>query len=202
MAVGSAIYAQNQDFGLFNMIDTPVWLEIIIALILLDLIIYAQHVISHKIPLLWRLHKIHHTDLDVDVTTAVRFHPLEILLSMVFKMAVVVILGPAVMAVIIFEIALSSFALFSHTNLKIPAKMDLMIRKIIVTPAMHKIHHSCQIDETNSNYGFNLSIWDRIFGTYKHQPDRGYDQMQIGLNEHRAQQDLGLLSLILMPFRR
>lgn len=199
VAVGIAVIAAERNWGLFNMLDLPIWLEITLAIIILDMMIYWQHVASHHIPFLWALHKVHHADRDIDVTTGSRFHPIEIGLSMLYKMALVVILGAPVLAVIIFEIILNGCAMFNHSNVKLPLGFDRVLRRFIVTPDMHRVHHSTIVAETNSNYGFSLSLWDRIFSSYTAQPSKGHDGMVIGLEEY---QDAGPASLtwsLLLP---
>lgn len=191
-AVGIALIADEQHWGLLNNTSLPMWLELLIAVVLLDLVIYLQHVMFHAIPLLWRLHMVHHTDLDFDVTTGVRFHPLEIILSMIIKIAAVTAIGPAAIAVIIFEIVLNASSMFNHGNIKLPGYIDRVLRLMIVTPDMHRVHHSVIRRETNSNYGFNLAWWDRLFGTYRDQPAAGHKDMIIGLEHFR---DPGLLTL-------
>ena len=199
VAVGVSVIAAERNWGLFNMLDLPIWLEITLAIIILDMMIYWQHVASHHIPFLWALHKVHHADRDIDVTTGSRFHPIEIGLSMLYKMALVVILGAPVLAVIIFEIILNGCAMFNHSNVKLPIGFDRVLRRFIVTPDMHRVHHSTIVAETNSNYGFSLSLWDRIFSSYTAQPSKGHDGMVIGLEEY---QDAGPASLtwsLLLP---
>ncbi len=205
VAVGVASWAISQGWGLFNLIDLPMWLEIVISIIILDMMIYWQHVVSHHIPFLWALHKVHHADRDIDVTTGSRFHPIEIALSMAYKMILMIILGPAVLAVIIFEIILNGTAMFNHSNVKLPLKLDRILRGLIVTPDMHRVHHSVIVGETNSNYGFSLSIWDRLFKSYVAQPKLGHDGMTIGLEEHQNRGPASLswsLSLPFKPFKR
>lgn len=201
VAVGVAVIAETKGWGLFNMIDLPVWLEIILAIIILDVMIYWQHVASHHIPFLWALHKVHHADRDIDVTTGSRFHPLEIALSMGYKMILVVILGPAVLAVIIFEIILNGCAMFNHSNVKLPVGFDRVLRRFIVTPDMHRVHHSSITAETNSNYGFSLSIWDRIFGSYTAQPAKGHEGMEIGLSDYQSSAPSSLTWSLILPFK-
>lgn len=201
-AVGVAAYASTQGWGLLNMIALPDWVVIIISLILLDMAIYWQHVATHKIPILWRLHQVHHTDRDMDVTTAVRFHPIEICLSMVYKMAIVAILGAPVAAVILFEVILNGCAMFNHANLRLPKWLDRALRIFIVTPDMHRVHHSAQPTETNSNYGFSTSLWDRIFGSYTAQPSAGHNAMTIGLSEHQNEHPREVLWSFMLPFKR
>lgn len=181
LAVGAALDASARGVGLFNIIEAPVWLEYLLAILILDFVIWAQHLITHKVPILWRLHRVHHADRDVDVTTAVRFHPVEIALSMILKIGVVYLLGPAALAVILFEIMLNGTAMFNHANLKLPPRVDAVLRLFLVTPDMHRVHHSVDRAEHDSNYGFALSIWDRAFGTYIAQPKDGHDEMTLGL---------------------
>jgi len=181
LAVGAAVDAQAQGWGLFNALTLPGWIEIVAAILVLDLIIWAQHLITHKIPVLWRLHRVHHADVDMDVTTAIRFHPVEIALSMLLKIGVVYVLGPAALAVILFEIILNGTAMFNHANIRLPLWLDAIVRRVLVTPDMHRVHHSIHRHEHDSNYGFALSIWDRMFGTYTAQPEAGHDDMTVGL---------------------
>lgn len=181
LAVGAAVDAQAQGWGVFNFTNWPVWLEIGIAILVLDFAIWLQHLITHKVPLLWRLHQVHHADVDMDVTTAIRFHPVEIALSMLLKIGLVYLLGPAALAVIIFEILLNGTAMFNHANIRLPLWLDAIVRRVLVTPDMHRVHHSVHRAEHDSNYGFALSIWDQIFGTYIAQPKAGHDDMQVGL---------------------
>lgn len=181
LAVGAAIDAEAQGWGLFNALVLPMWLEVILVVLLLDFAIWLQHLITHKVPLLWRLHRVHHADVDMDVTTAIRFHPIEIALSMLLKIGLVYLLGPAAIAVVLFEIILNGTAMFHHSNLALPAWLDKPLRKVLVTPDMHRVHHSVHRAEHDSNYGFSLSIWDRIFGTYIAQPKAGHDAMKVGL---------------------
>lgn len=200
-AVGMAVFTTEHSWGLFNVIDLPPLLEILIAIIALDFIIYLQHVLVHAVPLLWRLHRVHHADLDYDVTTGIRFHPIEIILSMLIKFAAIACLGPAVIAVIIFEVILNGMAMFNHGNVGLPAALDRLLRFFIVTPDMHRVHHSIEDDETNSNFGFNLSIWDRLFGTYREQPRLGHEQMQIGIRQFTTPRQTNWLSgILMMPF--
>ena len=181
LAVGAAIDASQAGLGLFNQLNWPVWIEITICILMLDFFIWGQHLITHKVPLLWRLHRVHHADVDMDVTTAIRFHPVEIALSMILKIGLVYLIGPAAWAVIIFEVLLNGTALFNHANINIPKPIDTVLRKVIVTPDMHRIHHSKNRLEHDTNYGFALSIWDRIFGTYKDLPIDGHKEMDLGL---------------------
>jgi len=202
LAVGFAFLVEDRGIGLFNLVDLPLWLELLAAILLLDLAIWAQHVAFHRVPLFWRLHRVHHADMDIDVTTGLRFHPVEIILSMLFKFAVIALLGPAAVAVLVFEVVLNGAAMFNHANFRLPLWLDRIVRTIIVTPDFHRVHHSTIVGETNSNYGFNLTLWDRIFGTCVSQPSRGHDGMDIGLAEYRAGDRQGLLWMLALPFRR
>ncbi|MXU66420.1 sterol desaturase family protein [Oceanomicrobium pacificus] len=182
LAVGAALDAAARGWGLFNRIDWPVALEVLLSVLILDFLIWLQHVVTHKVPLLWRLHQVHHADPDFDVTTAIRFHPVEIALSMGLKIGAVYLLGPAALAVILFEILLNGMAMFNHANLALPRWLDRWLRLVVVTPDMHRVHHSVDRDEHDTNYGFSLSIWDRLFGTYRPQPRDGHEGMRIGLD--------------------
>ena len=199
VAVGVAVIAAEKHWGLFNMLGLPIWLEFALAVIILDMMIYWQHVASHHIPFLWAMHKVHHADRDIDVTTGSRFHPIEIGLSMLYKMALVVILGAPILAVIIFEIILNGCAMFNHSNVKLPLGFDRVLRRFIVTPDMHRVHHSTIAAETNSNYGFSLSLWDRVFGSYTAQPSNGHDGMVIGLDEYQHAGPASLTWSLLLP---
>ena len=181
LAVGVAIDAQSLGIGLFNIVGLPLWLEFVLAVLILDFAIWLQHLLTHKIPVLWRLHRVHHADRDMDVTTAIRFHPVEILLSMALKIGLVYLIGPAAWAVVIFEVILNGNALFNHANLNVPRPVDAVLRIVLVTPDMHRVHHSVHRYEHDSNYGFALSIWDRVFRTYRAQPDKGHNGMTVGL---------------------
>ena len=181
IAIVAAVDVSNGKMGLFNIINFPIWIEIILTVIILDLIIWGQHFLSHKIPFVWRFHRMHHTDRDLDVTTAVRFHPFEIIFSMFIKITSIYILGASAIAVIIFEIMLNGMAMFNHANLRIPFRIENILRKFIVTPDLHRIHHSIYIDEHNKNFGFSLSIWDKIFKCYLDQPRDGHKDMKLGL---------------------
>jgi len=198
-AIGTAEFASAKNWGLFNLIDLPVWFEIVIAILILDCLIYWQHVASHYFPILWRVHQVHHLDRDIDTTTGIRFHPIEILLSMLYKMVCVLLLGPAALAVFLFEVILNASAMFNHANLSLPLKLDRFLRTIIVTPDMHRVHHSVRPNETNSNYGFNLSIWDRMFGSYIPQPEDGHGDMVIGLSEVQDDKPSSLLWTLMRP---
>jgi sterol desaturase/sphingolipid hydroxylase (fatty acid hydroxylase superfamily) len=201
-AIAVAIWASSKGIGIFNVLDLPFWLEIVLAFVLLDFAIYLQHVISHRVPLFWRFHKVHHTDRDLDASSAVRFHPVEILLSMLYKCGLVLLIGPAALAVLIFEIVLNASAIFNHANLKLPLGLDKSLRAVIVTPDMHRVHHSVIEGETNSNYGFNFSIWDKLCGTYKDQPKAGHESMTIGLSEHQSSAPAKLLWSLKLPFAK
>jgi sterol desaturase/sphingolipid hydroxylase (fatty acid hydroxylase superfamily) len=202
LAVGTAIWATDAGLGLFNVWDAPLWLTVPATVILLDLAIYAQHVALHKVPFLWRFHKVHHVDTEIDVTTGLRFHPLEIVASMAYKMGCVAVLGAPVEAVIMFEIVLNASTLFNHSNLRLSGRMDRLLRAVIVTPDMHRVHHSTFERETNSNYGFFLSIWDRLFRTHRRAPAEPLATMAIGLAEHQDARPSSLLWSLVLPFRR
>lgn len=198
-AVGLAVFGEERGWGLLNVLDVPVWLAFTVSLLALDLAIYLQHVMFHAVPLLWRLHRMHHADLEFDVSTGLRFHPVEILLSMVIKFAAVAALGPPVAAVLVFEILLSATAMFNHSNVRIPARLDRFLRLIVVTPDMHRVHHSILPHETNSNFGFNLPWWDLLLGTYRAQPEEGHDAMTIGIDQFRTRRDLWLDRMLTQP---
>jgi sterol desaturase/sphingolipid hydroxylase (fatty acid hydroxylase superfamily) len=200
LAVGVAVIAADQGWGLFNIIHVPATVAFIACLLLFDLAIYCQHLVFHKVNWLWRLHRVHHCDLDFDVTTAVRFHPVEILLSMLIKIAITLALGAPPMAVLVFEIVLNFTALFNHGNIRLPVPVDSLLRWVVVTPDMHRVHHSDVAIETNSNFGFNLPWWDRLFGTYRAQPQGGHLGMTVGLKEFPQDAPQGLLRLLQQPF--
>lgn len=201
LAVAAATWAQSNEIGLFNQIGFLTQIEWLLAVLLLDLLIYGQHVVFHYVPIFWRLHKMHHADPDIDASTAIRFHPIEILLSMVIKLGAVVALGAAPVAVILFEIILNGTAVFNHGNVRLPLRIDRVLRSLMVTPDMHRVHHSVIVRETNSNFGFNLSIWDRFFGTYCAQPKMGHIDMNIGLAEHRDDSPTKFMWSLGLPFR-
>jgi sterol desaturase/sphingolipid hydroxylase (fatty acid hydroxylase superfamily) len=184
-AVGMAAVTAQNSWGLFNSYPVPAWLAVLASVIVLDFFIWLQHVMVHAVPLLWRLHRVHHADRDIDVTTGARFHTLEIILSMGIKFAVIVLIGPPVVAVVIFEVLLNATSMFNHGNVRIPERVDRVLRWFVVTPDMHRVHHSVEDDETNSNFGFNLPWWDRLFGTYRAQPRAGHEQMTIGIRTFR-----------------
>ena len=187
--------------GLFNNIEVSPWVAVVASMLLLDLAIYVQHIMFHAVPGLWRLHRMHHADLDYDATTGLRFHPVEILISMGIKLAMVAALGPPAVAVLLFELILNATALFNHANIDLPRSVDRWLRWIVVTPDMHRVHHSSDPRETNSNYGFNLPWWDRLLGTYIAQPAKGHDDMEIGIEQFRTNRDLWLDRMLIQPLR-
>ena len=198
--VAVAVFAVEYGWGILNFYDVAPSLAIIISVIILDLAIYIQHIMMHAVPLFWRLHRMHHADLDFDVTTGVRFHPIEIIFSMLIKMAVIVIIGAPAIAVVIFEVLLNATALFNHSNIKLPLVLDRFFRLIVVTPDMHRVHHSALPFETNKNFGFNIPWWDHLFGTYLAQPEVGHEDMKIGINLFRSPKDLHFFHMLLQPF--
>ena len=200
-AVGLALALEGRGVGLLPWLGLPQPLAVLLAVVLLDLAIYLQHVMFHAVPLLWRLHRMHHADLDFDVTTGLRFHPVEILLSMVIKLMVVVALGAPAVAVLVFEVLLNATAMFNHANLRLPQRLDRVLRLVLVTPDMHRVHHSVVPRETNSNFGFNLAAWDRIFGTYRAQPAAGHEAMTIGIEQFRDPRELRLDRMLTQPLR-
>lgn len=200
LPVALAELAETRGWGLFNKVPVALWLKVLLSLITLDFIIYLQHRLFHRIPALWRLHRMHHTDLDLDVTSASRFHPLEIMISILIKMAAVLFLGAPAVALLAFETLLNAGAMFNHGNIKLPAGLDPLLRLFLVTPDMHRVHHSVIARETDSNFGFNLPWWDHICGTYRAQPEKGHLGMTIGLREYRDPAKLTLLRLLLQPF--
>jgi sterol desaturase/sphingolipid hydroxylase (fatty acid hydroxylase superfamily) len=200
-AVGLAFVAEARGFGLFNIVAVPQWAAVGSSVIILDLVIYLQHVLFHAVPALWRLHRMHHADLEFDVSTGLRFHPIEILLSMAIKLAAIAALGPPALAVLVFEVLLNSTSMFNHGNIYIPLGLDRYLRWIVVTPDMHRVHHSIRSRETNSNFGFNLPWWDRMFGTYVPQPGAAHETMTIGIEQFRDARELGLDRLLVQPFR-
>jgi sterol desaturase/sphingolipid hydroxylase (fatty acid hydroxylase superfamily) len=198
-AVGAALFAAGKGWGLFNLVDAPAWLAVVASVLLLDLAIYLQHVMFHAVPVLWRFHRMHHTDLEFDVTTGLRFHPVEILLSMAIKVAVIAALGPPAVAVLIFEVILNATSMFNHGNVRIPAALDRVLRWVVVTPDMHRVHHSILPAETNSNFGFNVPWWDRLLGTYRAQPSAGHLAMTIGIEQFRRPRELWLDRMLIQP---
>jgi len=200
-AVALALLCEQRGWGLLNSVELPRWVAIVVAVLALDLAIYLQHVLFHAVPALWRLHRMHHADLDLDVTTGARFHPIEILASMVVKLAVVTALGAPAEAVLAFEILLNATSMFNHANICMPARVDGVLRWIVVTPDMHRVHHSIVPQETNSNFGFNMPWWDRLFGTYRAQPAAGHEAMTIGIGQFRTAREQWLDRMLTQPFR-
>jgi sterol desaturase/sphingolipid hydroxylase (fatty acid hydroxylase superfamily) len=200
-AVGLALLAEAKGWGLLYFLGLPVWADALLATLALDFAIYLQHVLFHAVPALWRLHRMHHADLEFDVTTGARFHPIEILLSMGLKLGVVAALGAPAVAVLIFEVLLNATAMFNHSNVRMPAWVDGVLRWVVVTPDMHRVHHSIVARETNSNFGFNLPWWDRLFGTYRAQPTAGHDAMIIGIEQFREPREQRLDRMLTQPFR-
>ena len=201
-AVAAAVYVDSKGWGLFNLLELAPTIELIASLVLLDLAIYGQHVAAHYVPMLWQFHKVHHSDIEFDVTTALRFHPIEIFISMLWKIVLVFLLGPSVAAVTLFEIILNGCAMFNHANIKWPFWVDRVIRWFIATPDMHRIHHSIIPRELNSNYGFSISLWDRLFGTYRWQPEKGHTEMKIGLENHQDSAPTKFLWSLKYPFTK
>ena len=201
-AVGVAAAASQNGWGLFNAWPVSPWPAMIASIVIMDFVIWVQHVMVHAIPLLWRLHRVHHADPDYDVTTGARFHTLEIILSMLIKFATILLLGPPVVAVVLFEIILNATAMFNHGNVRLPAGLDRVLRWLLVTPDMHRVHHSVEDDEANSNFGFSLSWWDRLFGTYRDQPRGGHEGMTIGIHKYHEPKDVSWITgMLLLPFR-
>ncbi len=199
-AVGIALLVESRGGGLLSMLGAPAWVVFVFAVVLLDLAIYLQHMLFHAVPVLWRLHRMHHADIDVDVTNGLRFHPFEILLSLLLKFAVIAALGPPAAAVVVFEVLLNASSIFNHGNVAMPARLDAWLRWLLVTPDMHRIHHSWYMEERNSNYGFNLSWWDRLFGTYRAQPRDGQLTMTLGLPTLREPAWRRLDRMLVQPF--
>ncbi len=201
-AVGVAATAAQEGWGLLNHTDLSVAARVVIAVVAMDFVIWLQHVMVHAIPLLWRLHRVHHADLDYDVTTGARFHPIEIILSMLIKFATILLLGPPVAAVVIFEVLLNAMAMFNHGNIHLPEPIDRLLRLLVITPDMHRVHHSTAEDEANSNFGFNLSVWDRLFGTYIEQPRGGQEGMTLGIDHYRDPVEVNQLpGMLMLPFK-
>jgi sterol desaturase/sphingolipid hydroxylase (fatty acid hydroxylase superfamily) len=200
-AVGLAVLGAQRSWGLLNNLPLPRWVAVVASIVPLDLAIYLQHVIFHAIPALWRVHRMHHADLDFDVTTGARFHPVEIILSMLIKFGVVVTFGVPASGVLIFEVLLNATSMFNHGNVRIPLRVDRWLRWLVVTPDMHRVHHSIVVGETNSNFGFNLPWWDRLLGTYRDQPAAGHEGMTIGIEQFREKRELRLDRMLLQPFR-
>ena len=200
--VALAVMAEARGWGILNLVDLPFLLTVVMSVVVLDLVIYFQHVMFHAVPALWRLHRMHHADLDFDVTTGARFHPIEIVLSILLKFAVITVIGPPAVAVIIFEVLLNGTSMFNHGNIRLPLALDRILRWFVVTPDMHRVHHSNIPAETNSNFGFSLPYWDRLFGTYRDQPQLGHEVMTIGLDTFREAGDLHLHKMLIQPFKR
>jgi sterol desaturase/sphingolipid hydroxylase (fatty acid hydroxylase superfamily) len=200
-AVGFALFAGSRGWGLFNRLAWPPWLEVLGAVLVMDLAIYLQHRLFHRVPVLWRLHRMHHSDLDVDVTTGARFHPLEILLSLGIKFVVIVSVGASPLSVLVFEILLNATSMFNHGNVRVPPAVERLLRLLVVSPDMHRVHHSILRQETDSNFGFNFPWWDRIFGSYRPQPEAGHETMTLGLEEFRDGKELRLDRMLTQPFR-
>jgi len=200
-AVSLALMGANRGWGLMNNLPVPAWIGIVGSVMLLDLAIYFQHVMFHAVPVLWRLHRMHHTDLDFDVTTGARFHPIEIVLSMLIKLSAVAALGTPAIAVLVFEVLLNATSMFNHGNVRLAGRLDRYLRWVVVTPDMHRVHHSIVVDETNSNFGFNLPWWDRLLGTYRAEPAASHDGMTIGIEQFRQARELWLDRMLLQPFR-
>ena len=201
-AIGAARFAEDRGWGLFNYLEWPDGLEFFLAMVFLDLMIYLQHVVVHMIPLFWRFHVVHHSDLDLDVSSGLRFHPIEILGSMVYKIGIVFALGPDPLAVLVFEAILNGMAQFSHSNITLPEKLDYVMRWVLVTPDMHRIHHSVVVQETNSNFGFNLSVWDRMLGNYIREAMKRQPEIIIGVDTFRRSEEVSFQKLLAMPFRK
>jgi sterol desaturase/sphingolipid hydroxylase (fatty acid hydroxylase superfamily) len=201
-AAGVAAVAATRGWGVLNIYPVPPLLSLVVAVVALDFVIWVQHVLVHAVPVLWRLHRVHHADLDYDLTTGARFHPLEILLSMLIKFAAILVVGPPVVAVVIFEVVLNASSMLNHGNVRLPAALDRWLRWVLVTPDMHRVHHSVEDDETNSNFGFNLSLWDRLLGTYRDQPRAGHTGMTIGIRDHRSPRQVDTLpGMLALPFQ-
>lgn len=200
-AVGVALFAESRGWGALYLLEVPFWLRVALAVLVLDFAIWAQHVMFHAVPALWRLHRMHHADLDFDLTTGLRFHPIEILLSMIIKAGVIVMVGAPALAVLVFEVLLNATSVFNHSNVRMPRTLDRALRWIVVTPDMHRVHHSWYPEETDSNFGFNLPWWDRLLGTYRDQPRDGHEGMTIGINLFRDPAELRLDRMLTQPFR-
>jgi sterol desaturase/sphingolipid hydroxylase (fatty acid hydroxylase superfamily) len=200
-AVGVALVCEANGWGILHVLAAPSWVAVPLAVLLLDLAIYGQHVLFHAVPVLWRLHRMHHADLEFDVTTGFRFHPVEIVLSMLIKFAVIAVVGAPALAVLIFEVLLNATSMFNHSNVRMPASIDAVLRWLVVTPDMHRVHHSIMARETHSNFGFNLPWWDRLFGTYRAQPEAGHERMTLGIPAFRDKSELRLDRMLLQPLR-
>jgi sterol desaturase/sphingolipid hydroxylase (fatty acid hydroxylase superfamily) len=201
-AIGVAFWATSNGYGIFNMVDVPYWVAFGISFVVLDFAIWFSHLASHKVPMFWRIHRMHHSDVDIDASTAIRFHPIEIALSMCWKFLIVTLLGAPVESVLVFEIVLNGSAIFNHSNTKLPLWFDKILRVLVVTPDMHRVHHSIIQDEHDTNYGFNLSIWDRMFNTYTDQPREGHEGMTIGLPDWQDEKPARIDWTLLVPFKK
>lgn len=201
LAVGAATWAEDQSLGLLNVLELPFFVACVVAFLALDVLIYTQHVVFHHVPLFWRLHQVHHADPNIDTSTGIRFHPIEIVLSMGIKIVAVVALGAPAIAVILFEVVLNATSLFNHGNVRIAGGVDRWVRRLFVTPDMHRVHHSMIRAETDSNFGFNFSVWDRVFGTYRETPEKGHLDMEIGLPEHQNAAPTKIIWSLGLPFR-
>ena len=200
-AVGVTVFASEHGWGLLNYYQLPFLLAVVLSVVAMDFIVYLQHVMVHAVPALWRLHRVHHADPDYDVTTGARFHTLEIILSMLIKFATIIVLGPPVVAVVIFEVVLNATAMFNHGNIKLPLGLDRMLRLFVVTPDMHRVHHSVEDDEANCNFGFSLPWWDRLFGTYREQPRGGHEGMTIGIHHYTDLKQVSWIhGMLMLPF--
>lgn len=199
-AMGAAVMAADRHWGLLHQVAWPLWVKLILAIVALDLALYLQHVMFHAVPLFWRFHMMHHADLDCDVTTGLRFHPVEAILSMFIKLAAIAVLGPLPQAVLAFEVLLNATSMFNHSNVRMPESVDRVLRWLIVTPDMHRVHHSMLPRETNTNFGFNLPWWDRLLGTYRPQPEGGHEGITLGLEQFRDPARLTLMGMLLLPF--
>jgi sterol desaturase/sphingolipid hydroxylase (fatty acid hydroxylase superfamily) len=200
--LGFSLFAESEGWGLLRRIDLPLAFSVFLSVVILDLVIYLQHVMFHGVPALWRIHMVHHADQDLDFTTGIRFHPVEILLSVGIKFAAISVLGPPVISVFLFEVLLNATSMFNHGNIRLPINLDHWLRWTLVTPDMHRVHHSVAIDESNSNFGFNLSWWDRLFGTYRAQPQTGHQEMQLGVARLQQPEVRSLLGLLVLPFKQ
>jgi sterol desaturase/sphingolipid hydroxylase (fatty acid hydroxylase superfamily) len=200
--VTTALIAEENAWGLFNIIQVTPWISLLLYLLIFDLTIYWQHRLFHRFNILWRLHRVHHTDLDYDVSTGIRFHPFSILLSVLIKLCLIIVMGPAAVAVLVSEILLNTTSMFNHSNIKLPPKFDAALRYILVTPDMHRVHHSTLEAEHNTNFGFNFPWWDRLFGSYLAQPSKGHDEMKIGIQAYDEDKAIGLRALLVQPFGR
>lgn len=199
-AVGAARLATEQNWGLLNHAAWPIWIEMVLGIIALDFTLYLQHVMFHAVPFFWRFHMMHHADLDFDVTTGLRFHPVEVVLSMLIKLAAIAVIGPLPEAVVAFEVLLNATSMFNHGNVRMPTAVDRALRWVLVTPDMHRVHHSILPQETNTNFGFNLPWWDQLLGTYRSQPEGGHEEMTLGLEQFRDPARLTLTGILLLPF--